>query len=298
MRKTHKRILGFLSLGLVVAMTIFAATLPVPGAKATSSMTDTITVTVIGRVIKVDIVDPESGSVFVHPEQELTVEQEHATHIEITAVYTDPDGVEHPFNIGSYNPTETHDTNTRTINLNEHGYGTYTITATGTDIDGAPDTDIITFTYIPIKADVDDDDDDDNIYVDLDYEVGNVCSADINVYLGDKLIAPPSPIHVEAPTTRVKIPVSDFATGSYTVKTTAYDCPAPGEDPKPLPFPYVDTFDHEKEEDVPVPDTGGFFMGMNISKTDYLITAIIIFFAFAALALWIVIKGRKNNKRR
>ena len=300
MRKTHKKILGFLSLGLVAAMTVFAATLPVPGAKATTTtttMTDKVVVTVIGRIIKVDIIDPENGSIFVHPNQELTVEQEHAKHVDISAVYTDSDGTEHPFNIGSYNPTETHDTNTRNIDLSDYGYGTYTITATGTDEDGTPDTDIITFSYIPIKADVDDSNKDD-VRVDLDYEVGDVCSADINLYLNNNLVTPPSPIHIEAPTTSVKIPVEDLATGDYTVKTTAYDCPAPGEDPEPLPFPYEDTFHHDKEEDIPVPDTGGMFMGLNISKTDYLLTAIIVFFAFAILALTIVIKGRKNSKRR
>ena len=300
MRKTHKKILGFLSLGLVVAMTVFAATLPVPGAKATTStsITDVITVTVIGQTVKVDIVDPESGSIFIHPNQGLSVEQEHAKHIDITGVYTDPDGNETAFNIGSYNPSTTHDTTTTTIDLDTYGYGTYTITATGTDETGVPDSDIITFSYIPIKADIDDSDIDGDTYVDLDYEVGNVCSANVNIYLDNKLVTPPSPIHVEAPTTRIKLPIADFATGDYTITTTAYDCPNPGEDPKPLPYPYTDTFHHDQDEDVPVPDTGGFFMGMNISKTDYLITAIIVFFAFAVLALLIVIKGRRKNIKR
>lgn len=298
MRKTHKKILGFLSLGLVAAMTVFAATLPVPGAKATTSVTDTVTVTVIGRTISVEIKDPDNGSILVQPDQQLSIESEHAKRVDITGLYTDPDGVEHPFNIGSYVPTDTHDVNTRTINLGTYGYGTYTITATGVDADDVPDSDVITFTYIPITGDVDDDGDDDEIIINLDYAIGNVCSADVNIYLNSAPVTPPSPIHVDAPTTSIKIPVADFETGDYTVKTTAYDCPAPGEDPKPLPFPYEDTFHHDKDEDIPVPDTGGFFMGMNISKTDYLVTAIIVFFAFAALALWIVIKGRKNNKRR
>lgn len=301
MRKTHKRLLGFLSLGLVAAMTIFAATLPIPGAKATTStsqMTDTITVTVVGRQLAIEIKNPKDGEVFVNPSQTASVEQTHATTVTITGVHRNADGVETSFNIGTYPQTDEHSIITTSLDLSIHGYGTYIITAEGTD-GTITEEDIHSFTYVPITADVDDDDkDDDEVYVDLDYQVGDVCSADVNVYLGDQLMVPPSPIHVEAPTTRVKIPVDGFETGKYTVKTTAYDCPNPGEDPEPLPFPYIDTFDYEKDEDIPVPDTGGFFMGMNISKTDYLVTAIIVFFAFAALALWIVIKGRKNNKRR
>lgn len=300
MRKTHKRILGFLSLGLVAAMTIFAATLPIPGAKAatTASVTDVIRVTVVGSQVKIDIVDPsESGYVYAHPLRSISVDQDNAISVTIRGVYTDEDGNDHPFNIGSYNPTEVHDINTITINLNDYGYGTYTITAEGEDAAGTTDEDVTTFNYVPTKADVDDSDEDGDVYVDLDYEVGVVCSADVNIFLGGNKVTPPSPIHVEAPTTRVQIPVDDLETGDYTVITTAYDCPAPGEDPEPLPFPYTDSFHHDKE-DIPVPDTGGLFMGLNISKTDYLLTAIIVFFAFAILALFIVLKGKKNNKRR
>ncbi len=300
MRKTHKKILGFLSLGLVAAMTVFAATLPIPGAKAaTSTVTDVIKVTVIGSQIQVDIVEPLNNDVvFTRSSQQITVDQQHAKTVTITGVYTDEDGVDHPqFTIGSYSPTDVHDTHSSTISLNDHGYGTYTITATGVDESGVIDEDVKVFKYIPATADIDDSDEDGDIYIDLDYEPGVVCSADVNVYLGGNLVAPPSPIHVEAPTTRVKIPVDGFATGDYTVITTAYNCPGEGEDPTPLPFPDTDTF-HYDEEDIPVPDTGGLFMGLNISKTDYLLTAIIVFFAFAILALFIVIKGRKTNKRR
>ena len=300
MRKTHKKILGFLSLGLVAAMTIFAATLPIPGAKAaTSTVTDVIRVTVIGSQVKVDIVEPQDNDVvFTSSTQDVTVESQHAKTVTVTGVYTDENGADTPLNIFTYNPANVSDTKTETLDLNTYGFGTYTITAVAEDESGITDEDIKTFTYIPAKADIDDSDEDGEIYVDLDYEDGVVCSADINVFLGGKLVAPPSPIHVTAPTRRVKIPVDNFATGDYTVVTTAYDCPpGPDEDPNPLPFPYTDTF-HFEQEDIPVPDTGGLFMGLNISKTDYLLTAIIVFFAFATLALFIVIKGRKTNKRR
>ena len=315
MRKTHKKILGFLSLVIVAAMTVFAATLPTPGAKATTStsVTDVVRVTVIGRQIKVEIVDPKGGEIFINPNQQLSVEQEHSTHIDLSGVYTDPDGNKHPFAIGSYDPTDVHDINTRSFNLDDYGYGDFSITAVGLDEDGMPSPEYtVEFSYRPIISNIDESDPDGDVYVDLDYYADNVCSADIDVFIGDKKITPPSPIHVDAPETRVKIPTEGLESADYKVITTAYDCPLPGNDPEALPYPYADSFKYEKkddggddeggdedeDEDIPVPDTGGNFMGLNISKADYMITAIIMFFAFAGLALAIVAKGRRNNKRR
>ncbi len=293
MRKTHKKILGFLSLGLVVAMTIFAATLPIPGAKATSTFTDTITVRVKGYSVNVQITNPGDGAVLVYPDQDVSVNHEHTDNVTITGKYVDENGVETALDFGTH-PTTNDDPVVVNVDLDNWGYGEYTIIATGEDPDGLTNTHIIKFKYVPIVAPVTEDPQTGDPSVDLEYDVDNVCSADINVYLGTKLIAPPSPIHVEAPTTHVTIPVEPLETGHYTIVTTAYDC---SPDPQPLPFPYTDEFDYT-EDDTPVPNTGSFFMGMNISKSDYLITAIIMFFAFAIVALWIIAKGRKNNKRR
>ena len=69
MKKTPKKVLGFLGLAFVAAMTIFAAALPNPEAlAASSSMTDTIIVRVIAGTPDVNIIKPSSGSVFVGPE--------------------------------------------------------------------------------------------------------------------------------------------------------------------------------------------------------------------------------------
>lgn len=300
MKRTHKIVLGFFGLMMVAAMTVFAATIPIPEAQATTSFTDTITVTVVGTRVMVDIVNPENGVTLFHHDQELRIDYQNTNSITLTGVYKDANNVEHSFTIDTVPTTgDTAGTVPVPLNLNNYGYGQYTITAVGDGTDGTPATDFITFKYVPLDINIPDPNPTDEVPIDLEYDFDNVCSVDINVYLGNVLIAPPSPIHVEAPTTHVVIPLDKLESGQYTIVATPYDCPSdPDDEPKPLPFGPTTDFNVDKDEDIPVPDTGGQFFGMNISKTDYLLTAIIVFFAFGLLSLWIVIKGRRSNKRR
>ena len=79
-------------------------------------------------------------------------------------------------------------------------------------------------------------------------------------------------------------------TGNYTVEITAYN--AEGELLYGKPY-YTSVY----YEAIPVPDTGGMFVGLNISKTDYLITGLIIFSVTAVLGFVFVAKGRGNKNR-
>lgn len=293
MKKTHKRVLGCFSLVVVAAMTVFAATLPMPGASATTTFTDTITVEVISTSPDVNIRNFDSGKITTETPQEIEIQYSNVDTVTVTVKYVDEDGHETETVIKTYNPDG--EPGNDTISYDLPGFGDYTIILHGEDEQGVSDEDTVTFRYVPIITDTEEDDTTGDIITTLEYQADVVCSADINVYLDNKLIAPPSPIHVSAPTKTVKIPLDDLESGSYKIITTAYDCPAPGEDPKPLPFPYEDGFDYEK---TPVPDTGSFFAGLNIAKTDYLITGLIIFFAFGLLALYIVMKEKKTGKRR
>ena len=64
------------------------------------------------------------------------------------------------------------------------------------------------------------------------------------------------------------------------------DTPEPGPGPKPTP----------DEEDVPeVPNTG-LFTNLNISRADYVMSGIIVFFSAAVFAL--IYLARKGSKRR
>ncbi len=245
--------------------------------------------------IDVSIVKPTDGDTYVRPSQSVNVEFSNVKTLTISLKVTDQGGVEHNYNLGTYTSDGSADSILTSIDLESYGYGDYILTAHGTDDDGVFDEESVEFQYLPIETKVDEDEETGKVYVTLDYDETIVCSADINIYNGSVLVVPPSPLHVEAPTTHVDIPLEKLESGSYRVVTTAYGCPVnPDDDPTPLPYPSSDSFDYEK---TPVPDTGSFFMGLNISKTDYLVTALIVFFAFALLALGIIVKGKKNNKR-
>ena len=47
---------------------------------------------------------------------------------------------------------------------------------------------------------------------------------------------------------------------------------------------------------VPVPDTGGFFQNLNISREDYLITGLIVFMVVGVVAFGVVARNKKNRK--
>ena len=47
---------------------------------------------------------------------------------------------------------------------------------------------------------------------------------------------------------------------------------------------------------VPVPDTGGLFLGLNISREDYLITGLVVFMIIGVVAIGVVARNRRNHK--
>ena len=100
----------------------------------------------------------------------------------------------------------------------------------------------------------------------------------------DNLITSLSPIQVVAPTDKVILPMEekDLPTGIYKVEAIAYN--AEGE---MIYQPFWTQFYYEKIE---VPDTGSFFGQFNITKTDHLLTGLIIFVAVVAGGVLIIMK--------
>lgn len=92
MSKTKKRILGFLGLSFVLAATVFAATLPSPDASATSSLSDTLVVRVVGAVPDVKITGIVNGKVYANPNRPFSVSYENVNHLTVTLDYTDLEG--------------------------------------------------------------------------------------------------------------------------------------------------------------------------------------------------------------
>ena len=297
MKKTPKQVLGLVGLGVVATATAFAASIPKPevlAAEATS-ITDTITVRVVGSEPNITITSPldetGNGIVFVEPSINIDFNYENVDTIHQLLVYTDKDGNKTTFDDGTFTPIITDYTagDGRTVlDLSNYGYGNYIFNVKGTHLSAEPTEDIVEFNYLPLTMFVEETDDG-KLIANFEYNPANVCSASINVYDGDKLVTPPSPIIIDKLTTKYALPLNrtqESAKGTYTFETTAYGCDAPKE---PLYTPYVSTFDYEN---IYVPDTGSLLNKLNISKIDYLATGLLLFFAFATLGLVFTIKKR------
>lgn len=92
MKKTRKKVLGFLGLFAVVAMTVVAILIPGPQTSAIATVTDTIQVRVVGTVPDVNIIGIVNEAIYTNPERFFTVEYENVDKYILTLEYTDLEG--------------------------------------------------------------------------------------------------------------------------------------------------------------------------------------------------------------
>ena len=314
MKKTQKNLLGLFGLSLVVATTVFAACLPGPGASAASSVTDTVTVRVVGVAPNVEVTGIGSGSVITDGDQTISITYEVVDELKVDLKYTDKDGNEHSGNIldeyYDYAPGSV----PIDLDLIQYGYGEYEITVTGYGPDGVYDEETITFEYIPVAGTATPEAETGNPVVDLDFVTGDgvdpngVETIIINVYDEDgNLVDELSGIVVDKNTGEITLPFDEngLPDGNYTIELIALN--VNGDE---LYRPYIINYEYTASGEEPVvpdtggddagaPDTGGLFGGLNISKTDYLITGLLIFFtAGIGGAIFIVKRNQKSSKRR
>ena len=93
MKRTHKKVAGFLGLLVVVAITAIAAFLPTPKTQAAvTTVTDTLTVRVVNNTPNVDIVGIDSGEIIVVPRQSFVAQWQNAQTVTVKMTHTDLDG--------------------------------------------------------------------------------------------------------------------------------------------------------------------------------------------------------------
>lgn len=303
MKKTKKRVLGLLGLVLVIVTTIFAAFLPGPEASAEggiTSVTDTISVRVVGSVPDILNVKPINGSVFIYPDQDLSFDYENVEYLTITIRYTDKDDVEHiipllekddPESFVDYIPGSY--STPLDLLAEDYGYGEYRVEIVGIGFNDVKDFETVEFALYPVVGEANEADDG-KVYLDLQYDTENenINTIGINIYdENGNLVNVLSPITVNAPDMRIELPFAEnnLPTGNYRIEITAYN--AEGE---ALYKPYITYYYYEM---IPVPNTGALFSNLNISRTDYLVTGLIIFFLAAILGIVFIVKGRSNKSR-
>ena len=381
MKKTHKQVVGLVSLGAVAAMTVFAATLPSPAASAISSVTDTIVVQVVGETPDVNFITPSGNTTVVRPSGEIEFDYNNVSHVSLSFTHTSESGV--VTTVDDYADIVSdfsHDTFSTTFDYYTYGYGTFEFVLTGEGLDGVTDTDAIVITYQWMNSELieDDGDGDNNPTVLLEYDDNPATdpkTINLAVYNDDGDLV--WEISVVPPTHDVEIPFDDIPnlpSGNYTITVEGindYDEVGyygeheyyytntnnnDGEDGKVVlhydddnepteivitvtdpdgniiyeetvtpptdeiyvPFddiPDLPDGDYDVNitgyddngdvvytehyvyhyERVPVPNTGSFFKNLNVSKEDFVITALIMFFVISMVGTGVILK-KKHQK--
>lgn len=308
MKKAHKKALGVFGLVAVAVMTAFAAFMPVPVTQATSSLIDTVEIRIIGVSANAYITSPENNTIFTGSEQIMTYNYENVGHITVTIEYVDSGGnSQPPITIDSFDPTDEYGSGLANIDFDSYGYGygKYIIRVVGEGNDGLTHEDAISVSYLPVTATVEEDEETSDANVSLNYNENSddIDTLELNVYdKNGNLITELSPIKVAKPGKNVTIPFSEtnLPAGEYIITVTALD-----ENGNPLHEPYELTFNYRPVEvpdtsggEAEAPDTGGFMATLNISKADYLITGLLVFFIVGVVGIYVVAKDKKNDSKK
>lgn len=331
MKKTQKRVLGLCGLTVVVATTVFAATLPSPSVSAVggTQATDHLQVRVVGDKANIDIISPTSGSTVLSPVQDMRFEYEGVDKITVNIRYTDPDGVTHDYVYDeiyvNYAPSEYNGT----IDLSgaNYGYGEYTVTVVGEGADGIPGTDSISFSYYPADVTIEEtpgtdggggDSGDDGSGDDgSDGSSGGQTGGDYTLHFGydtesdlGRAIGADVMIN-DKPSGKLmkEFAVAPFPTDTYRVVFADYGLPSGTylitvrvayEYNNGKIYYVFYTFEVTYgARSTKVPDTGGAFGNLNISQSDYLATGLIAFGVVGVTGFFYVArKGKKTTRRR
>ena len=325
MKKTHKKVFGFLGLLSVAAVTAVAAFLPTPSTQATTTtVTDTISVKVVGTTPSVDIEGIDNGEIITAPTQTFTIYYENVDKVTVDLQHTDLGGattyytldtIDASYDAGArdyvvyFNEQDPagcifDESGTRICNvgMTDPAYGSFVLKAVGEGVDGVTDSDAVTFYYYPAYAELVKVDG--KYYLDVYYSwddgsgtpAGDVGSIAIKIYYPNSgREVPFSPINVglnASGVSRVELPFEDYwlEEGDYKIGVYAYD-----RDNQLLSSPYTLIAEYRISDVVPVPDTGGLFQNTNISQTDYLVTGLIVFGIIAVAGTIYIVRSSKRK---
>lgn len=304
MEKTRKKILGFLCLAATIAITVVAACLPTAQSSAVGGANTNITLRVLGPIADVTITEsPESIiestiPIVIDPNQTIVFTHEHVDPVIAVIAYLPfgiPDGTDYTYTEVYHELTDYQPGSVTTIlNLDDYGYGHFIFTVTG-DGDSGYDEDSVAFDYSALVIDAEQEVPGENPTTDLyyddevvDYIIVTILDENGNEIPGVDPIRVPSGVH------EIELPFieNDLPSGNYIIKADPYD-----EDGNIVPNIAVDDLLYIAP-DLEVPNTGGPLGMLNLSRTDYIATGVIIFFSGAIFAIIMLKKQRKDNKKR
>ena len=294
MKRHTKKTFGFFGLLLVMATTVFAMTLPSPEAIAAATTSDTIVVRVVGETTHVEFTDVTSGEELLAPVKTFPFIYDNAETVTITLEYTNVDGSTEDFVLDTIDAGGIVGSGALNINLADakYGYGEYVLKIRGQHPNSMISEDSIEFSFYPFAAKLEEGEQNDNADLDLNYDSSTgIKNFKISVKRkGGAAVSELPDMTVTPPETSVEIPfaTNEAPAGEYVVSVTSEDN---------VGRTFTRNIDYEYSA-TKVPNTGGLFSGLNIAKSDYLITGLIIFFLIGVGAIIFVAKAGKSSKKR
>ncbi len=313
MRKTHKRILGFAGLGLVAATTAVAAAIPSPIAAATttSSVVDTIKVTVLSP--NPDLIpSTDKGDIITTPEYDFSVAYSSLIHIKVTLKNYDADGnVKISEVLWDTDLDASANSKDFNLNLDDYGgYGDFVITFEG---EGAVKVEqILTVKYVIDERNLETNKQTGEAVTPVTVPDDTATTIETYIYNPDGSLArilkadiASGVESVYGPDGSLLFTINDgYKNGQLTI--TLEGLPYKDDYSGEIVFRDADdalvsgsillSIKHQGESPV-VPDTGSFFKGLNITREDYLITGLIAFMVIGVVAFGIVKRGRGAEKK-
>ena len=312
MKRRTKQVFGILGLAGITAMTAYAAVLPNPEASATTQVTDTIQVRVVGSEPEI-VATTTEGAQITDPLYDFKVAYENVGPITVTVINRDANGeLVSETVIWQADADYVAGEKDFALNLDDYGgAGYYTIKMRGLGYNDVPVERFLTVAYTNVDAEVDagdeagddvtvqvdppagtdevtievkDDNDDVVRIIEIDPETGKVTIED-----GDGNVI--QEIENGYKDGKLDIPMAGLDSGDYQIVITYKDA-----DGNIIGIPYTAEISYTAKA-TPVPDTGAFFQNLNISKEDYLITGLLIFFVFAVVGFGIVAKSRGDKAK-
>ncbi len=299
MEKTRKKILGFVCLAATVIITIIAANIPSVNTSAVGTTTK-ITMRVVGHLPNVSITESPTSvietpvPIVITPNQAIKFICENVDPVNAGIVYrpfgeTNPTVSQEIFSSHEdYQPCE----HLLNLNLDDYGYGNFIVNVQG-DGDSGFDEDSVTFDYSSLVIDANQEEPGEDPIVKLYYD-DEVVDKIIVTVLDENGDPVPGLEEIEVPsgTHEIELPFADndVPSGNYTVKATPYD-----EDGNIVPNKAEDDLTYIAP-DLEVPNTGGPLGMLNLSRSDYIMTGIIVTIVSAAGALFFL--SKKSNKKR
>lgn len=289
MKKSKKRLLSYVIAAVVVVTTSVAYKLVISEADATSSVTDKIVVRVYDKYPSVIVTHPTNNSVVVGPEHTITYDWQNASQTEFTLTYNGEIIDTWIDEYGSFDPGE-YPTGSGAHNVTLEQYGEYVLSFVSTGQAGIFE-DSISFRRLATNVEYIESDEDNDPVFEVSYDDA-VRDLDIKIYdstgnLINTSIKSRTPSGNNSATIVIDMP-DDAMEGIYTIVVSGLDASG-----RLISDPASTTF-HYTPPTPEIPDTGDFLGNLNITKTDFLITGLCIFFSVTIFGLFLINRKKES----